>query len=257
MNKKQLSDFTVQKIDHLSKDTFIITLKCDQLLPSVLPGQFAELEVIGSYEVFLRRPFSVHYIDYDNRTLSFYVKIIGKGTNRIAKLQKGEKVSVMFPLGNHFTLLQTGRVLLVGGGSGVAPMLILAEHLKRAGAHPVMILGGRSAMDIHASEKYFQSAEMHFTTEDGSKGVKGFVTDHPEINKRFNFERVYTCGPEPMMKAIASISKSHNTPCEVSLENTMACGFGACLCCIVKTVDGNKCVCTEGPVFNTSTLEGW
>ncbi len=257
MGTKQVKDCIVQEVKHLSKDTFILILKGSGELLPVLPGQFAEVEVPGSPEVFLRRPLSLHHADIPAGTISFYVKVVGKGTKRLSALLPGQRISVIYPLGNHFTIVPSGNVLLVAGGTGVAPMLMLAQHLHAAGASPSMIIGGRSASDIHFSEDYERVAEMHVTTEDGTQGVKGLVTDHPLLHDGFNFERIYTCGPEPMMKALSVIAREKGMPCEASLENTMACGFGACLCCVVKTTEGHKCVCTEGPVFNTSQLENW
>jgi len=254
---KKVTDFHVVEVKHLSSDTFIIVLRGTEPILEVFPGQFAEVEVPGSPEVFLRRPLSVHGCDPAEGTISFYVKVVGKGTARMAALLPGEKVSVIYPLGNHFTILNEGRVLLVAGGTGVAPMLMLATRLKRAGAEPVLIIGGRSAADIHINDEYHAVAEMHVTTEDGSTGVKGRVTDHPMLKEEFNFQQIYTCGPDPMMKALSAIAREKGVVCEASLENTMACGFGACLCCVVKTLDGHKCVCTEGPVFDTTYLENW
>jgi dihydroorotate dehydrogenase electron transfer subunit len=116
-------------------------------------------------------------------------------------------------------------------------------------------LGGRKLEDISLVKEFKPFGEVMITTEDGSGGVKGMVTDHPVLTgSRFSFDRVYSCGPEPMMKAIAQVAGKLGTFCEVSLENTMACGFGACLCCVTATTTGNKCVCTEGPVFNAADL---
>lgn len=254
---KKLSDFHVIAVRPLSDDTFIIDIKGTEEVLAVMPGQFAEVEIPGSPEVFLRRPLSVHACDPVAGTMSFYVKVVGKGTRRLAQLLPGERLSVIYPLGNHFTIVPNGRVLLVAGGTGVAPMLMLAQNLRHAGAEPVLIIGGRSKADIHVSDEYHAVAEVHVTTEDGSSGVKGRVTDHPLLNEQFDFERIYTCGPDPMMKALASIARTKGVVCEASLENTMACGFGACLCCVVKTTEGHKCVCTEGPVFPTTHLENW
>ncbi|MFO7723751.1 MAG: dihydroorotate dehydrogenase electron transfer subunit [Bacteroidales bacterium] len=254
---KKVSDFLVTDVRHLSGDTFILDLRGSEPVIAIKPGQFAEVEVPGSPDVFLRRPLSVHSFDPAAGTLSFYVKIVGKGTKRMASLLPGEKVSVIYPLGNHFTIVGEGRVLLVAGGTGVAPMLMLARSLREAGADPVLLIGGRTAADIHTSSEYETVAEVHCTTEDGSRGVKGMVTDHPLLKEDFNFSHIYTCGPDPMMKALARIAREKGVICEASLENTMACGFGACLCCVVKTTEGHKCVCTEGPVFNTRNLENW
>jgi dihydroorotate dehydrogenase electron transfer subunit len=257
MLMKKVSDFFVTGVKHLSGDTFILTLRESEPVLPVMPGQFAEVEVPGSPEIFLRRPLSFHGVDVEAGTISFYVKTVGKGTKRMSALLAGEKVSVIYPLGNHFTIAESGRVLLVAGGTGVAPMLMLAQSLHAAGAQPVLLIGGRTAADIHTSAEYDAVAEVHCTTEDGSKGVKGLVTDHPLLKEEFDFSHIYTCGPDPMMKALARIAREKGVICEASLENTMACGFGACLCCVVKTTEGHKCVCTEGPVFDTRNLENW
>jgi dihydroorotate dehydrogenase electron transfer subunit len=254
---KTVSDFYVKGVHHLSDDTFVIDLQGNSAIIPVYPGQFAEVEVPGSHEVFLRRPLSVHKADIAAGTISFYVKIVGKGTKRLAELLPGERVSVVYPLGNHFTITDSGKVLLVAGGTGVAPMLMLARALHQAGAKPTLLIGGRRATDIHISEEYEAVAEVHCTTEDGSKGVKGMVTDHPLLKEGFDFTRILTCGPDPMMKALARIAREKGVICEASLENTMACGFGACLCCVVKTTGGHICVCTEGPVFDSRNLENW
>lgn len=257
MPRKRIADFFLTEIQHLSADTFVMVLRGDAPLEMVEPGQFAEVQIPGSPEVFLRRPLSVHAIDVDAGILSFYVKIVGKGTHRLSGLLPGEKLSVVYPLGNHFTIVPKGNVLLVAGGTGVAPMLMLARKLFKTGAKPTLLIGGRSAADIHLSDAYLEVASVVMTTEDGSLGVKGLVTDHPVLNEDFCYDRIYTCGPEPMMKALAAIARKNGVVCEASLENTMACGFGACLCCVIKTTDGNKCVCTEGPVFDTTSLANW
>ncbi|HRZ42889.1 MAG TPA: dihydroorotate dehydrogenase electron transfer subunit [Bacteroidales bacterium] len=257
MPRKTISTFSVSEVIHLSPDTFVMHLQGVPPLPEVFAGQFAEVEVPGSPDVFLRRPLSIHAADRERGMLSFYVKTVGKGTRRLSELLPGEKVSVVYPLGNQFTLLNSGKVLLVAGGTGVAPMLMLAQSLKGAGAEPTLLIGGRSASDIHVTEAYHEAAEVLVTTEDGSAGIMGRVTDHPVLKENFDFVRICTCGPDPMMKALAVIAREKHVICEASLENTMACGFGACLCCVVKTTEGHKCVCTEGPVFDTRNLENW
>lgn len=257
MFRKTIATFTVMQVHHLSSDTYIIHLQGEAPLPEVFAGQFAEVEVPGSSDVFLRRPLSIHAADRMKGLLSFYVKTVGKGTRRLSELLPGEKVSVVYPLGNQFTIVSSGNVLLVAGGTGVAPMLMLARSLKNSGAEPTLLIGGRTAADIHVSDEYHKVAEVVVTTEDGSAGVQGRVTDHPVLKDAFRFSRIYTCGPDPMMKALAVIAREKGVICEASLENTMACGFGACLCCVVKTTEGHKCVCTEGPVFDTRNLENW
>ena len=147
------------------------------------------------------------------------------------------------------------QVLIIGGGSGVAPFLLLGKKLKELGTKMTFLIGGRSAKDILLTDRLAAYGDVLITTEDGSKGETGMVTDHSIIGGRLNdFDKIYTCGPDAMMKAIAKLARDNKIDCEASLENMMACGFGACLCCVVDTTQGNLCVCTEGPVFNILDL---
>jgi dihydroorotate dehydrogenase electron transfer subunit len=151
---------------------------------------------------------------------------------------------------------ENDRVLLIGGGSGVAPLLFLAKEsgLNRNNVH--LLLGARTTGDHINVDNYRQYGNLYFTTEDGSLGEKGYVTQHSVFQNNINsFDKIYACGPDAMMKAIAKEAMKANVFCEVSLENLMACGFGVCLCCIEPTVKGNLCVCTEGPVFNINDLK--
>ena len=145
------------------------------------------------------------------------------------------------------------KLLLVGGGVGTAPMLYLGEQLAKKGHKPTFLLGARSDKDLLQLEEFAKYGEVYTTTEDGSHGEKGYVTQHSILNK-VRFEQIYTCGPKPMMVAVAKYAKSNQIECEVSLENTMACGIGACLCCVENTTEGHLCVCKEGPVFNINKL---
>lgn len=145
------------------------------------------------------------------------------------------------------------RVLLVGGGVGVAPVLYQGAEIKRQGGEPIFLLGARSAKDLLELDLFNKFGKVYITTEDASAGEKGFVTNHSVLQSE-HFDFIQTCGPTPMMKAVARFAKEKNIPCEVSLENMMACGLGACLCCVEKTIDGNLCVCKEGPVFNIKKL---
>ena len=145
------------------------------------------------------------------------------------------------------------KVLLVGGGVGTAPMLYLGEALLKMGCKPTFLLGARSKNDLLQLEQFEQFGDVYTTTEDGSMGEKGYVTMH-SVLKDNKFDMIYTCGPKPMMVAVAKYAKANNIECEVSLENTMACGVGACLCCVENTDEGHLCVCKEGPVFNIKKL---
>ena len=134
----------------------------------------------------------------------------------------------------------------------MAPMLYLGAQLKEMGFEPTFLLGGKTDTDILELDLFKKYGRVCITTEDGSMGEKGFVTNHSVLTERF--DRIYTCGPKPMMVAVARYAKEKNIDCEVSLENMMACGLGACLCCVEKTTEGNLCVCKEGPVFNVNRL---
>lgn len=134
----------------------------------------------------------------------------------------------------------------------MAPMLYLGAELSAMGCKPTFLLGGRTAADLLMLDVFSKFGRVCLTTEDGSKGEKGFVTNHSVLGE--HFDRICTCGPTPMMKAVARYANEHRIACEVSLENMMACGLGACLCCVEKTTEGNLCVCKDGPVFNINRL---
>lgn len=253
--KKHIKDLQVFNKQILTAEYYLIELKSDEKLPKIIPGQFAELEIKGSDTAFLRRPLSIHDVNYENNTISFLVQIVGKATKHLSNIEIGSFISVIFPLGNGFNLLQNNKTLLIGGGCGIAPLLYLAKHLKQNGNEVTTLIGVRTLKQLIEIEKYEKYGEVLVTTEDGSKGEKGYVVNSHVFNQLQNFDRIYTCGPEVMMKAIAKRAFASNIDCEVSLENSMACGIGACLCCVTETIDGNKCVCTEGPVFNIKNLK--
>ena len=255
--KKAVKDFLLVKNTRLNHDNFRLDLRSEEPLPEILPGQFVNVEIKKSTEIFLRRPFSVLDVDYETNTISLLVKILGRGSKVLTTYKAGDIVSMIYPLGKSFTGPEKDdKLLLIGGGSGVAPMLFLAKicGLKSEQVH--VLLGARSKADHVDVSEYLPFGQYYFTTEDGSLGEKGFVTHHSVFKEKLGeFDKVYTCGPDAMMKSIAKEAKDSNVFCEVSLENMMACGFGVCLCCIEKTKQkGNVCICTEGPVFNINEL---
>lgn len=252
---KKAGDFTVMGLRWLNYSAYIIELEAPEPLTEVLPGNFAEIEINNSPKVFLRRPFSIFDVNPRANTLSFYVKVIGEGTRVLGQSRKGNKVNIIYPLGNSFRVPEADHTLVVAGGSGIAPFLLYGRQMQKAGRKATFLFGARNAEEIVPGEFFKPFGDVLVTTQDGSLGEKGLVTEHSIFNTApFPFGHVVTCGPEPMMKAVARIAREKNATCEVSLENTMACGFGACLCCIVETTSGNKCVCTEGPVFNINQL---
>ena len=252
--KKYVLDLTVASVERIHARYVLIRLTDAKPLPDMLPGQFVEVRVDGSPSTFLRRPISINYVDRAQNQLWLLVATVGEGTRTLAKLQPGAVLNCVLPLGNGFTPAAPGqKVLLVGGGVGVAPLLEYGKWLKERGAKPTFLLGARSKADLLELELFRQFGEVFITTEDGSEGEKGFVTQHFVLSNR-SFDRISVCGPKPMMVAVAKYAKKNNVKCEVSLENMMACGLGACLCCVEKTVNGNVCVCKEGPVFDVNLL---
>ncbi len=254
--KKFIHDFEVTRNHHITQDYFAIYLKCPEKLPLIFPGQFAEVQVSNSTTTYLRRPFSIYDVDYEKNELSLLIKTVGDGTVALSKLKEGEILNLIYPLGNTFSLPEGEKALLVGGGVGIAPMLLLAKRLHEKGYKPDVLIGGRTSNDIVEPENYLPYGEVFITTDDGSAGEKGMVTQHSIFSEKVKaYAAIYACGPDPMMKAVARVAAGHDIPCEISLENTMACGIGVCLCCVVETVDGNKTTCIEGPVFDTRKLK--
>jgi len=252
---KRIEDFTISENRRLNDDIFVLAIFGNNYLPDLRPGQFVQVKVDDSTGTFLRRPFSIHDVDYEHNAIKLLIQIAGKGTERLSKLREGEHLNLVYPLGNSFTLpADNDRILLAGGGCGVAPLLFLGKYLKSKGFRPEILLGFRNSERIIELDEYHSIGQVHLITEDGSKGEKGFVTDHPVL-RNGHFEHIYCCGPQPMMKAVARYCLSNNTACEVSLENLMACGFGVCLCCVTDTVRGNLCTCIDGPVFNIKELK--
>lgn len=224
-------------------------------LPEMLAGQFAEVQIKGSSSTYLRRPISIHNIDRENNQLWLLVRRAGEGTNLLASYAVGTVVNMVLPLGNTFTMPadKSRRPLLIGGGVGVAPLLYWGRVLAEQGIKPVFLLGARSEKDLLQLSEFEAVGDVYFSTEDGTAGEKGFVTQHSVLQQEFSY--IYTCGPKPMMQAVAKLARSKGIACEVSLENMMACGVGACLCCVEDTTEGHVCVCKEGPIFNIERLK--
>lgn len=256
MKKFQL-DLAVEDNRIVGPNVIMLTLRADATLPDMVAGQFAEIQV-PSAKVLLRRPISIHSVDRDNNLIVFLIQIVGEGTASLASLNKGDTVNVLLPLGNGFSYRSThvARPLLIGGGVGVAPLLFLGQEFAAHGIRPTFLFGGRNEELILRKEEFMEYGNLFMTTEDGSAGETGFVTDHSLLFDSESFDRIYACGPTPMLKAVAHWAREHETACEVSLEHHMACGIGACLCCVEDTADsGNVCVCKEGPVFNIDRLK--
>lgn len=254
--KKHIIDLQVVSVEALG-ERFVL-LKCtdpNAPLPPMMPGQFAQLRVDGSKETFLRRPISINFVDAKQNQIWFLVQLVGAGSRALGRLKEGDTLNALLPLGNGFSMPVSAekKHLLVGGGVGTAPLLYLGAQMNLMGMRPTFLLGARTKEMLLQMEDFQRVGDVYVTTEDGSAGEKGFVTQHSILFKQ-HFDRISVCGPSPMMKAVAKFARANSVPCEVSLENMMACGLGACLCCVEKTVKGNVCVCTEGPVFDINEL---
>lgn len=256
--KKYQIELTLQRIECLNRKSALLSFTdvC-KILPEMEPGQFAEILVEGAPGAMLRRPLSIHTLHRADNEVQFLIQLVGPGTERLSHLSAGDRVNVLLPLGKGFSYKDDDfkKPLLIGGGVGVAPLCFLGEELAKRGIKPLFLLGGQTSQDVLRIEEFAKFGSVLITTNDGSLGEKGFVTDHSALNtEKPEYDRIFACGPLPMMKAVAEFARLKNIYCEVSLENRMACGIGACLCCVEKTDKGNVCVCTEGPVFSIDKL---
>ena len=253
--KKYILDLTVREAQRLGSQFVLLRLTSENPLPEMLPGQFVEVRVDATPSVLLRRPISIHYFDEESNELGLLVQLVGDGTRWMATLKAGDLLNVVLPLGNGFTLPadKAVRPLLVGGGVGVAPLLYLGMKLREMGITPTFLLGSRTENELMQLAEFEKYGPVYVTTENGAVGEQGYVTQHSVLTRE-QFDQVYTCGPKPMMVAVARWAKGAGVACEVSLENKMACGVGACLCCVEDTKEGHVCVCSEGPVFSIDKL---
>lgn len=210
-------------------------------------GQFINIELEGK---FLRRPISV--ADYDERTITIIYKVVGRGTEQMAKMTEGQTLDILTGLGNGFsTDNDAQRPLLVGGGVGVPPMYNLCKRLLAEGKHPTVVMGFNTASELFYYNEFRElGVEVYCSTADGSMGVKGFVTDVIR-EKALTFDYLYTCGPLPMLKALYDAT---DVEAEFSFEERMGCGFGACMGCSCKTKYGNKRICKDGPVLKREEI---
>ncbi|MBE6941478.1 MAG: dihydroorotate dehydrogenase electron transfer subunit [Ruminococcaceae bacterium] len=237
------SIFAVLSNDALTDSVYKMVLAGDTSAITA-PGQFVNIQLEGH---FLRRPISV--CDYDEKTLTIIYKVVGKGTAAMSGIKTGETLDILTGLGNGYDLSLSGNApVLLGGGVGVPPMYNLAKKLVTQGKAVSVILGFNTANEIFYEEEFKAlGCHVQVTTVDGSYGKKGFVTDAlPE-----NYTYFYTCGPEPMLKAVY---KATNTSGQMSFEERMGCGFGACMGCSCKTLTGYKRICKEGPVMKKEEI---
>ena len=235
--------FEIQSNEQIAKNVYRMQLCGDTT--GILPGQFVNIRVEGQ---FLRRPISVCNIN--NGVLTIIYKVVGVGTEAMSRLPIGTQLAVLTVLGNGYDLSKAGdKPLLVGGGVGVPPMYMLARQLREAGKAVRVILGFNTKDEVFYEEEFRAlGCDVTVTTVDGSHGVKGFVTNALDGQQSY----YYTCGPLPMIKALLQAAGTHG---EVSMEERIGCGFGACMGCTIQTTQGPNRVCKEGPVFPANELQ--
>ena len=236
------SIFTIITNEQIATNVWRMRLAGDT--NEILPGQFVNIRIEG---LFLRRPISV--CDAQEGILTIIYKVVGVGTESMTHLLAGQKVDMLTMLGTGYIIANAGEnPLLVGGGVGVPPMYMLARQLREAGKAVRVILGFNTKDEVFYEEEFRAlGCDITVTTVDGSHGVKGFVTNALDGQQSY----YYTCGPLPMIKALLQAAGTHG---EVSMEERMGCGFGACMGCTIQTTQGPKRVCKEGPVFAASEL---
>ena len=240
--------FEIQSNEQIAKNVYRMQLGGDTT--GILPGQFVNIRVQGQ---FLRRPISVCNVEQPLNNvephLTIIYKVVGVGTEAMSHLPVGTQLDVLTVLGNGYDLTKAGDApLLIGGGVGVPPMYMLARQLREAGKKVRVILGFNTKDEVFYEEEFRAlGCDVTVTTVDGSHGIKGFVTNALDGQQSY----YYTCGPLPMIKALIQTAGTHG---EVSMEERMGCGFGACMGCTIQTTQGPKRVCKEGPVFPAEIL---
>ena len=240
---------------------FRLVLRAPQITPLIQPGQFAHVRILPLKEALLRRPFSIFQVAGD--TFSILYKTVGKGTSALSQMRVGEEVSVIAPLGHGFTVPKAGgeTPLLIAGGYGMAAMFLLAQRSPQKG---IVFVGGRKRVDILCEKEFAVIGwEVSATTEDGSHGEKGLVTqpllaEIQNSKSKIQNYKLFACGPTPMLKAIGKIAEGFNLPAELSMDEHMCCGVGTCLTCVIPVKAGDgweyQRTCTEGPVFDSRQI---
>jgi len=249
----------ITRIDHISERSYLIYFSCPEIAETISPGQFVQIRVSDGSDPFLRRTFSVCDVNPTIGTVTLLVDIVGPGTDRLCTMQCGGTLNVLGPLGTGFdmALAQSGNVIMVAGGTGAAPLIHLTNILSHTQFKTTYMMGGRNESSVKIAEMMLDdSIDVLEATEDGSVGYHGLVTGLlKEKIEALEPAAIFTCGPHRMMQAVADIAIKHSIPCQVSLEERMACGIGACLGCAVETSDGAMVrSCVDGPVFNAGEV---
>ena len=267
----QFKSMVVSNVE-LSPGYFRMRMTAPPELQQTLPGQFLMLRVIDSIDPLLRRPFgffdvgsfTAEYAGCGTQTYSeILYKVVGKGTRMLSALHHGDLLDVLAPLGKGFEPGAAGEEkILVGGGIGLAPLYYLAKELVARGDKVRLFAGGRNRDDILCITEFERlGVETYVSTDDGTLGESGLVTEVLERHLAPSGMRIFACGPTPMLRAVALMAQAHQVPCQVSMEAYLACGVGACLGCVMKGANHSdetpdyRCVCKDGPVFDSTELQ--
>lgn len=252
------------KKEELKPDILKFSVKAPSIVKDARPGNFIEIRVSDQMDPFLRRPISIYHLDREKGILEFIFQIKGKGTEILAKKRVGESIDIIGPIGyGTFQYENYENIAIIGGGIGVFPLYELAKCAKEAQKKVTTYLGFRSESFVVLEEEFRKvSNELIITTDDGSYAKKGFAIQYlEEAIKTSKIDAIYACGPLPMLKAVQKLAIEKEIPCQISLEEKMACGLGVCLGCAVKTAKSPKDapqywhVCKAGPVFNAKDVE--
>lgn len=243
--------------EQVSQRLYMLSLESPQIAAALQPGQFVHLQVPGMPDKILRRPFSVYKANAEVGTLKILYQVVGAGTEVLSSVEPGAVSSLIGPVGTSWGVPEGTPALLVGGGVGAAPLYLLAQKLSAAGSGLKVVLGAQTHADLVCFDDYcaLPNCEVVPATDDGSFGYAGFCTGPAqEAIESQDYGFVAVCGPEPLMKIVSGMALDAGLPCQISLERRMACGVGACLSCVVDTVDGKKRCCVDGPVFNAAEV---
>lgn len=249
----------ILKNEPVAKDIFEMVLEVPEIAKKAKPGQFLNLRLSEKLDPLLRRPISIHAIDPEKGTLAMLYLVVGKGTAMMRDMEAGETIDVLGPLGNGWNCEFEGRhAVIVGGGIGIAPLYPLAEALIQNGKDVELIVGAKNKeylTDLSIYENI--GVKVTVTTDDGSAGMKGFVTTALLHSIQADAcDYIYACGPLPMLKFVEKLAIEHGRPGQVSTESHMGCGLGICLLCPSKVTSGGyKRTCTDGPVFEIGELD--
>lgn len=247
--------FKILSNEKLCPKFYRLCFDAKSILKEIKPGQFVHIRVKDGLEPFFRRPFSVYRA---KNSVEVFYEAIGRGTKIMAEMKKGDVVDVLGPVGQPFSMPPKGtkQVVMIAGGIGIAPFLILTDVLKKKKYELVLLYGGRTGAHVYPMKEFKQNeCKVYVATDDGSRGVKGQVSKlFSKIKTNPNETFIYTCGPKPMMASVQKFARKHHLNGEAACEEVMACALGACLGCSIKTKSGYKTVCYDGPVFDLNEI---